>query len=440
MPNNHVLLQKITLGASAASITFSNIPQSGYTDLKLVYSARTTTAGNDDEALISFNGSSSGFSQRNVYHTGSAAVSGTTPNQFAGSVNATGSTASVFSNIEVYIPNYTSNSQKSYSVDSVAENNATAIVMRLAAGLWSNTAAITSVTLTLGFAANSTFSLYGIAATGTTPTVAPKARGGNNITTDGTYWIHTFTSSGTFTPFAGLTCDYLVVAGGGGGGVNAAGGGGAGGYRTSIGGSSLSVSAQNYLITVGAGGAGSSTNSVSGNSGTNSTFSTITSSGGGGGGAASVGTAGGSGGGGGGGSSYAGGAGNTPSTSPSQGNNGGASVSAGGGGGGGGAGVVGQNASSSPISQKGGNGGNGSANTITGSSVTYAGGGGGAGGVNGGTDTAGAGGTGGGGTGKTAGIAATNGTTNLGGGGGGGWFNETAGSGGSGVVIIRYAV
>jgi hypothetical protein len=44
-----------------------------------------------------------------------------------------------------------------------------------------------------------------------------KASGGT-ITTDGTNWIHTFTSSGTFVPYSNLTTDYLVVAGGAGGG------------------------------------------------------------------------------------------------------------------------------------------------------------------------------------------------------------------------------
>jgi len=55
----------------------------------------------------------------------------------------------------------------------------------------------------------------------------------------------------------GLSVDYLVVAGGGsgGGGSGGAGGGGAGGYRTSIGGTSLTLSLNtSYTVTVGAGG------------------------------------------------------------------------------------------------------------------------------------------------------------------------------------------
>jgi hypothetical protein len=187
----------------------------------------------------------------------------------------------------------------------------------------------------------------------------------------------------------------LVVAGGAGSGYyiydsadnECGGGGGAGGYRAASG---FSVSSGTvYTVTVGAGGVARDNGSpfITGN-GNNSVFSTITSTGGGGGGAAysnvnypGNGIAGGSGGGGFGGGyqiggveygfSGTGGAGNTPSTSPSQGNNGADGVAqsyytfpnnGGGGGGSGGA-------------ASGTTGGAGTANSITGSSVTYAAGG-----------------------------------------------------------------
>ena len=41
MTANYVLLEKVTLSANAASVTLDNIPQTGYTDLKLVASTRT---------------------------------------------------------------------------------------------------------------------------------------------------------------------------------------------------------------------------------------------------------------------------------------------------------------------------------------------------------------------------------------------------------------
>jgi hypothetical protein len=47
----------------------------------------------------------------------------------------------------MYIPNYAGSSNKSVSIDAVTENNATAAEANLVAGLWSSTAAITSITL-----------------------------------------------------------------------------------------------------------------------------------------------------------------------------------------------------------------------------------------------------------------------------------------------------
>ena len=435
MAQNYVLLERIELNASAASVTFSNIPQSGYTDLKVVCSTRGDVAAVVAPMYVSFNGSTSTFTGKELEGNGSAASS-SSPTRWAGSVNGASATANVFANSEFYIPNYTSSNNKSFSSDGVSENNATEAYTLLVAGLWSTTSAITSIAMSPSsgnFVANSTFSLYGLAALGTTPVIAPKASGGN-ITTDGTYWIHTFNTTDVFTPQTTLSCDYLVVAGGGGGGGGSSifsqgGGGGAGGYLT---GSSLSVSATAYTITVGAGGSGGTgASNSSGTAGTNSVFSTITATSGGyGGGGNLVGGNGGSGGGGGDGAGFvrAGG-----SASPSgQGYNGGSSEGNNGAGGGGGASQVGENGGVDG-SLFGGDGGNGLASSITGTSVTYAGGGGGGGRSGGST-----GGTGGGGAGSQSGNG-TAGTVNTGGGGGGA-SNGTGAAGGSGVVIIRYLV
>ena len=103
---------------------------------------------------------------------------------------------------------------------------------------------------------------------------------GGTITTSGDYTIHTFTSSGVFTPIRGNIVDYLVVGGGGAGGKLLAGGGGAGGFLTA---EDFDVTAENMSITIGAGGA-ALTGNGNGNDGSDSVFSTITSTGGGGGG------------------------------------------------------------------------------------------------------------------------------------------------------------
>ena len=291
---------------------------------------------------------------------------------------------------------------------------------------------------------------------------------GGTITTSGNYKIHTFTSDGTFTvsSLASTSTNnevsYMVVAGGGGGGTNIGGGGGAGGFRESKSGvdcysasplegaTNITVSAQAYPITVGAGGTGSSSPSSKGSSGSNSVFSTITSAGGGGAGTQGGGGSpnptrialdGGSGGGGAGnkGETTAG-SGNTPPVTPSQGNNGGeggtepSSVSNVGGGGGGGATAVGTSLGNAP-DPNGGPGGAGATTSITGSPSTYAGGGGGG----GNPGTGGTGGSGGGGNGEQypTSTGLTSGTTNTGGGGGGAG-QSNGGTGGSGIVVIRY--
>jgi hypothetical protein len=314
---------------------------------------------------------------------------------------------------------------------------------------------------------------------------------GGTVITCGDYKTHVFTSDGTFSVSTANVpsnnfVDYLVVGGGGGGSKGRAGGAGAGGFRVSNGTwavpapsisplaacvASLPVSVQAYPITIGGGGAGKSgPPNGNGTNGVDTVFSTITSAGGGAG--ASDGAAGGDGGSGGGGGessvSSVIGAGNTPPVSPPQGNPGGASQYApptGGphptspqpyaGGGGGGAGAPGGRSCSSP-GNNGGVGGTGSyiPNTYFGptapsygtsgpvSSTRYFSGGGAGNGCaasNPGSAVPAP--LGGGGGGTSGPCSASSGTANTGGGGAawGDIYNPGAGgSGGSGVVIIRY--
>jgi hypothetical protein len=304
------------------------------------------------------------------------------------------------------------------------------------------------------------------------PTTQYVAATGGTITNSpcGDYKIHTFTGPGTFcVTCAGNsqgsnTVDYLVVAGGGGGGYFYGGGGGAGGARMSSGAASgcytvgplgsgvsaLPVTASPFPVTVGAGGGGAQTGTpndplgYTGINGSNSIFAgttTITSAGGGGGagrnGSALNGNAGGSGGGGtngGTGSTGSGGAGNTPPTTPSQGQPGG-QAPPGNGAAGGGATETGGNGGNSPGDQ----GGDGVLNNInpamgdpSGGSQYYAGGGNPACGPGLGRSL------GGGGMGSKGPIPEGNGLVNTGSGGGGNAATPNSGTGGSGIVIIRY--
>ena len=255
---------------------------------------------------------------------------------------------------------------------------------------------------------------------------------GGTITTDGDFKVHTFNSSGTFTPTigdaptVGDVVEYLVAAGGGAGSYHSGaggGGGGAGGYRTATG---FTVTSVGLTVTIGAGGATAASLSKGG-AGTNSVFDSITSTSGSGGGPnAGVSDSGGSTGG----SSYI--SGTAGAVSPAgQGNIGGPLSAGGGGAGGGGAGAAGTTNSTAV----GGVGGVGLSNSITGTAVYRSGGGGGGGNGN----VGGAGGNGGGGAGNNNSTNAIAGTANTGGGGGAGGYNSGASAaGGSGVVIIRY--
>jgi len=163
MANTYELIASQTLATTATSITFSSIP-STYTDLELVMSARTNTNAIVDALFMSLNGSSASFTGKYLQGDGSTVVSGSLA-QYVGGTEGSQPTANIFHNAKIYIPNYAGSNYKSYSADSAHENNATTAYAGLVAGLWSNTAAITSITIGPGsnsFITNSTFYLYGI--------------------------------------------------------------------------------------------------------------------------------------------------------------------------------------------------------------------------------------------------------------------------------------
>jgi hypothetical protein len=445
-------ISAVTLSANTTTVTFSGIPQT-YTDLVLVAQAKSDITGSSyNNYRIQFNGDTTSlYSDTFLTGSGTSATSTRDSNQtviYAGILPQTSASAevSIF-----HFMNY-SNTTTNKTVLCRGNMGGTSGGVNATVGLWRSTAAITRIDVlipTQNFLTGSTFTLYGIGAG------SPKAFGGDEVLNDGTYWYHVYRSSGVFSPMQSISADVLVVAGGGGGGGNTGAGGGAGGLLAFT--SQSLTSGTNNTVTVGAGGAGIANTTANGNRATNggdSQFGSLTLvKGGGGGGSYSANTTngygadGGSGGGGGTAESPNTNAGGNPTSG--QGSAGGtgfantASVYASGGGGG--AGGVGGNGAS----LNGGDGGVGSstysswgAATNTGQNVSgtyfYAGGGGGA---SWSTTSTGPGGSGGGGAGS---FNRTNngtaGTANTGGGGGGGAESGTSFAGGSGIVIVRYAV
>ena len=168
MANTFVKIATVSLGSAAATISFTSIPGT-YTDLLIMGSLRNSAADTNTDTVLTFNSNTANYSARRLAGNGSSASSdtqgATNGYYFALTGEGTNWTASTFSNGSIYIPNYTSSNNKSISTDAVAENNGTAASAQLAAGLWSNSAAITSITLTSGngnFVQYSTATLYGI--------------------------------------------------------------------------------------------------------------------------------------------------------------------------------------------------------------------------------------------------------------------------------------
>jgi len=140
MPATYKAIATVTVGSGgAANIEFTSIPAT-FTDLLVVLSLRAENSG------------SAGYSD-----------SGT--RLYAASFVGSTGTASTYGSAQVYIPNYAGSNNKSYSSESAAETNSTNNYLDMTAGLWSNTAAITSIKFIPSagdFEQYSTATLYGI--------------------------------------------------------------------------------------------------------------------------------------------------------------------------------------------------------------------------------------------------------------------------------------
>ena len=163
MATTFTKIASVTVGSGgASSIAFTSIP-STYTDLVIKMSARTLGAASPDFTEMAINGSLANFTSRRIQGNGSAASSSNFTNPYS-NIETNDQTAKTFCSVEIYIPNYAGSNFKSVSVDSITENNATAAAAGLWAWLWSQTAAVSSLTFTssANFMQYSTATLYGI--------------------------------------------------------------------------------------------------------------------------------------------------------------------------------------------------------------------------------------------------------------------------------------
>jgi hypothetical protein len=169
MTTSWTAIASVTVGAGGtSSIDFTSIP-STYTDLVVKLSARSTLdEANGGHAVgLKINGVTTNQSYRVLSANGSSASSFNGTDNFLTFMDSSGYTANTFGNSEIYFTNYAGSNNKAISADGVSENNATAARSGLTAYLWSNSAAITSLSFfmyvgTGSIVQYSTATLYGI--------------------------------------------------------------------------------------------------------------------------------------------------------------------------------------------------------------------------------------------------------------------------------------
>lgn len=170
------LISTLNVGSGgAANITFSNIPQN-FTDLQISFSGRTantSSPGDGPYVLIRFNGLFvGGYSERILMGSGSgvSTQSFTTNDGFLLKTMITpgNAAANLFSSSQIYISNYSASVGKNISSEGISENNSSIAYQTMQSSFWSNSAAISSITISVydggvpNLAQNTTASLYGI--------------------------------------------------------------------------------------------------------------------------------------------------------------------------------------------------------------------------------------------------------------------------------------
>lgn len=142
MPNTMTLIATATVTGSPADISLTSIPQI-YSDLQILISAIPRTTANPNALGLGFNGyAQTNASLRALRGSGDGVSSFTDTSPIVGDLQQVTNTAN---SITVYIPNYASSGTKSYSADSVTENNGTTAYAGIRAGKFDVAAAITSI-------------------------------------------------------------------------------------------------------------------------------------------------------------------------------------------------------------------------------------------------------------------------------------------------------
>lgn len=175
MANTYVKIASATVGAGgASSIDFTSIPGT-YTDLCIKLSSRNSVTNGGLSVRLN-NDTGGNYSFICLYGAGGSGTGSFNQSTFSGYntfvfayTEPSNFTSDTFANSEIYLPNYAGSTNKSLSVDSVAEDNSSTAYESMTGGLWSNTSAITAIKLlpdpqgvSGNFVQYSTATLYGI--------------------------------------------------------------------------------------------------------------------------------------------------------------------------------------------------------------------------------------------------------------------------------------
>lgn len=164
------LIQTGVVGSGGSSgILFSSIPQT-FDDLLIVWSGRSTlNTFPIYEGRLKLNTVDTNQTSRYLRALAGVGVESVGYSYVvSGVIPQSGNTSNTFGSSQIYIPNYKSSNYKSLSVEMVSESNNTATYswdLQIIAGLWSSTAAITSLEIYVPsglLAEGSMASLYGI--------------------------------------------------------------------------------------------------------------------------------------------------------------------------------------------------------------------------------------------------------------------------------------
>ena len=159
-----------TSTGSTAQFLFTSIPQT-YTDLVLVFYARSTYAITNHQVYMQLNGASTNYSNTTMLSDGASATSSRTTGQtgiYPGGLPGASSTAGIFGAQWMQIMNYTNTTTfKTVTTRTSSDTNGAGNT-QYSAGLWRSTAAITQIVVQnvdgTTWVSGSMATLYGITA------------------------------------------------------------------------------------------------------------------------------------------------------------------------------------------------------------------------------------------------------------------------------------